>query len=206
MKTKIPKRGFDKLTPVKARIIAHLIGDGAHYKYKSNYYLKYEVRDEESLNSFSEDITSVYGLKTSWAWNTSGFTGKPIKFVFLRSKIAFEDMKRYATYFSKDWTIKKEFLDSSLEIKKEFLKALYDDEGSVYKEYKKGILKLYSTNEKGLNQIKRMLLQFGINTIIRKGYGAKRNVFALITYNLKEFYNKIGFNLTRKQDILKSLV
>ena len=61
-------------------------------------------------------------------------------------------------------------------------------------------------NKNGLEQIQNLLLEFGISSSIKSGYGAKRNVFAVITYNLRKFYNKIGFNLTRKQDILKSLV
>lgn len=207
MRIKIPKIGFEGLTPAKARIIAHLIGDGSHFiTGGTNYYLRYEVKDEELLDNFSNDIVSVYGFKTYSSWNPSGFTGELIRAVCLRSKIAFYDMKRYATYYSKDWIIKKELLNSSLKIKKEFLKALYDDEGSVFKEHKRGVIRLYSINEKGLKQVQKILLQFGIGTIMRSGYGARRNVFALITYDLKRFYNKIGFNLTRKQERLKSLL
>ena len=49
MKIKKLKSGFRKLTKEKARLIAHLIGDGAHYRHKHDYNLKYEVRDDESL-------------------------------------------------------------------------------------------------------------------------------------------------------------
>lgn len=33
------KKRFEKLTKEKARIIAHLIGDGAHYRHKHDYNL-----------------------------------------------------------------------------------------------------------------------------------------------------------------------
>ena len=99
MRIKKLKYGFQKLTKEKARIIAHLIGDGAHYITKHDYVLKYEVRDEESLRQFNDDIIKVYGLEPSWEWNTSGITGEPIKFVRLRSKLVYEDLLAYASYF-----------------------------------------------------------------------------------------------------------
>tara|TARA_Y100000310_G_C20172034_1_gene574125 strand:- start:31 stop:483 length:453 start_codon:yes stop_codon:yes gene_type:complete len=117
MRIKKPKKGFRKLTKAKARLIAHLIGDGAHYKTKHDYVLKYEVRDEESLQQFNDDIISVYGLKPSWEWNKSGITGVPIKFVRLRAKLAFEDLLRYSTYYSKDWELKPLMLNASIQIK-----------------------------------------------------------------------------------------
>ena len=62
MKTKQLKPGYEKLTSAKARIIAHLIGDGAHFKTNSDYVMKYEVRDIESLQQFNDDLIEVYGL------------------------------------------------------------------------------------------------------------------------------------------------
>lgn len=206
MKIKKLKNGFEKLTIEKARIIAHLIGDGAHYITRHDYNLKYEVRDEESLKQFNDDLIKVYGLKPSWEWNTSGFTGKPIQFVRLRSKLAFEDLLRYASYYSKNWKINSELLNSSKEIKREFLKTFFDDEGSVTKEGKRGIIKLYSINLEGLKQIQRILLEFNIQTKINSGYGCKRNVYAVLIKDLNLFYKEIGFNLNRKQEKLKRFI
>ncbi|MBW2976991.1 LAGLIDADG family homing endonuclease [Candidatus Woesearchaeota archaeon] len=200
MRIKKLKFGFGKLTKEKARIIAHLIGDGAHYKTKHDYVLKYEVRDEESLKQFNDDIIQVYGLKPSWEWNTSGITGEPIKFVRLRAKLAFEDLAKYATYFSKDWELKPLLTKAPKEIKREFLKALFDDEGSVRSRYE---IYLYSINKNGLNQIKNMLNEFEIDSRIKPGFGQRKNVYALIINDLKSFHAKIGFNLKRKQERLE---
>lgn len=198
MRIKKLKSGFEKLTKAKARLIAHLIGDGAHYQTKHDYVLKYEVRDEESLNQFNDDIIEVYGLIPSWEWNTSGITGKPIKFVRLRSKLAFEDLLRYSTYFSPDWKLKPVLLNAPQEIKLEFLKALFDDEGSVTDKYS---VLLYSINKSGLLQVKDMLKEFEIRSELKSGFGCKRNVFAL-SLKHKPFKDKIGFGLKRKQDKL----
>ena len=203
MRIKKLKKGSDKLTKEKARLIAHLIGDGAHYKTGHDYVLKYEVRDEESLQQFNDDIIKVYGLKPSWWLNTSGITGKPIKFVRLRSKLAFEDLLIYATYFSADWKLKLPILNTPLKIKKEFLRALFDDEGSVRSKWR---VSLYSINKKGLFQIKKMLKELRIESKVEVGFGCKRNVYALSIKDLKLFRNKISFSLIRKQQKLEEFI
>lgn len=207
MRIKIPKKGYKKLTKEKARIIAHLIGDGTCCKVKHDYNIQYEVKDKESLVQFHEDLISVYGLIPSWGQNPSGITGQMIKRVRLRSKLAFEDLEKYASYYSKNWEIKQPILDSTIEIKKEFLKALFDDEGSIFKVKYSKILRLYSINLDGLKQIQDMLLkEFNIESKITPGYGLKRNVYGLIVKDLKLFKEKVGFNLTRKQERLLQLI
>ena len=203
MRLKKLKRGFEKLTKAKARIIAHLIGDGALYKTNHDYVLKYEVRDDESLDQFASDVFKVYGLKPSYELNTSGFTGEIIEFVRLRSKLAYEDLLRYATYYSKDWKIFSLLLDSSKIIKKEFLKALFDDEGTVTKNQ----VVLYSINKKGLLQIMKILFEdFNIVSKLYPGYGERRNVYGLVINDIKVFKDKIGFSLVRKMQKLNTSI
>lgn len=202
MRTKILKKGFEILTSAKARIIAHLIGDGCVYKSNHDYNIKYEVKDLESLKSFEMDMTFVYGLKLTKGFKNSGKTGKPIPFIRLRSKLAYQDLLKYATYNSKDWEIKGKLASAAKSIKKEFLKALFDDEGSIITKGK-GIIKLYSINCKGLIQVQKMLLEYGIKSKISSGYGLKRNVYAILIKDLSDFYRELGFNLKRKQDKLE---
>ena len=206
MRTKNLKNGFKKLTIAKARIIAHLIGDGSVYQSNHDYNIKYEVKDLESLNSFEKDMIHVYGLKLTKGFKESGFTGKLIPFVRLRSKLTYEDLINYATYKSKDWKIKSKILQSSKQVRKEFLRAFFDDEGSVTNEGKRSIIKLYSINFKGLKQMQKMLLDFGVSSNIIPGYGAKRNVYAVLIKDLVKFNKEIGFNLKRKQDKLRHLI
>ena len=205
MKIKNLKNGFEKLTTAKARIIAHLIGDGAVYRSNHDYNVKYEVKDLESLNSFEKDMISIYGLKLTKGFKNSGITGKPIPFVRLRSKLVYDDLLKYSTYHSKDWKINNIILNSSRKIKREFLKAFFDDEGSVVPQGNKGIIKLYSINSNGLKQLQKMLLKFNIENRLDHGYGAKRNVYAVLIKDLNKFDEEIGFNLKRKENKLKSL-
>jgi hypothetical protein len=202
MRMHIPREGYEKLMPAKARIIAHLIGDGAHYKTKTDYVMKYEVKDIQSLSQFFDDMISVYGIEPKIEINKSGITGKPMLFVRLRSKLVYTDLLRYATYFSKDWHIKATFLRSSCAIKTEFLKALFDDEASVVNKK----IFLYSINNHGLHQIQEILKEFTIESYIQSGYGAKRNVYAVVIRDLIGFKRKIGFGLKRKADRLRDFI
>lgn len=169
------------------------------YRSRHNYNLRYEVTDEELLREYYYDLVSVFGLKPHWSKNPSGKTGKIIPVVNLRSKIAFEDLLRYAKYFSADWCLKEPFLSSGINIKREFLRSFADDEGSVIPQGKGALVRLYSINEKGLLQLQKLLLDFDISSKMVPGFGARRNVFALTIKEISKFSRRIGFNLSRKK-------
>ena len=93
------------LSKAKARLIAHLKADGCMMRAgrnKTNYWLKYEVKDKMQLQEFASDIKKVYGMDVKWGFNPSGFTGEPIPFAFIRSKLAFEDMTNYGFFYSQN--------------------------------------------------------------------------------------------------------
>lgn len=94
------KPGFEKLTAAKARVIAQLIGDGSLCRSRHDYHIRLEVKDEESRCQFHNDILKVYGLQPKWGTNPSGKTGELSKVVYIRSKLGFEDLLRYADYHS----------------------------------------------------------------------------------------------------------
>jgi len=203
---KIPKKGYEKLTKEKARIIAHLIGDGCVFRSNHDYNAVYEVIDQELLDSFEKDMLKIYGLKLTKGFNPSGKIKSTTPFLRLRSKLVYEDLLRYApSYFSKEWKIGNELMLSPKEIKREFLRAFSDDEGSVIGGAVK-IVRLYSINLEGLKQIQKILLDFNIESKIVKGFGAKRNVYAVVIKDLHLFAKEIGFSLNRKKEKLDELV
>jgi len=201
---KIKEQSSD-LQPAKARIIARLIGDGCIYR--SKYTIKYEVQDKESLSSFSHDVKDVYGLDIKYGSNLSGITGRPIPFVRLRSKKVYDDLMQYGPYDSYNWRISNIVFKANKDVKKEFLKALFDDEGTVHPSKK--IVKFYSVNLFGVMQVQSILQEFGIDSKIYAGYGCKRNVYGLVIVgetNLRKFANEIGFGLERKMIKLSKIV
>jgi len=204
MRIKKLKLGYENLTEDKARIIAHLIGDGCVYRSGlTNYIMKLEVKDEESLIQFEKDLITVYGLKPLRGFNPSGKTGELIPFVLLRAKRAYEDLLSYCDFRSATWFVPAEIFNANLSIKKEFLRALFDDEGTAIRIGKRVEIRLYSINYNGLSQIQLLLQDFDLQSKMRTGYGCKRNVYGLIMLDSHSFGKKIGFNLQRKQSKLE---
>ncbi len=207
MKIKNIKIQRNKLDKAKTRIIARLKGDGSISKSKSNYIIKYEVRDYDLLESFKKDIEKIYGLKMYSGFNPSGKTGKLIPFYAIRSIQIYNDLMRYGPFKSRTWIVPKEVYNSNKAIKKEFIKTFFDDEGTVilgkYPE-----VRLYSINLKGLYQIKNILKSdFCIESRISKGYGENRQVYGLIVRgdNLLKFNKQINFNCLRKKNKLNKI-
>ena len=197
------KQGHRKLTEAKARIIGHLIGDGCVFQSRTDYNIKYDNIDYELLNMFISDFSEVYGLNGKIAYKPSGKTGKLRPFVRIRSIRAFKDLRRYCSYYSSEWEVPKQILNSKKVIKKEFLMALFDDEGSVIPKGRKAIVRLYSINISGLKQVQELLSSFKINSKIVSGFGSKRNVFAITIKNIEQFQQKINFYCLRKKEKLE---
>ena len=118
VRIKIPKPGFEELTQSKARLIAHLIGDGCVYKCRTDYNIKYDNIDSELLNQFIEDLVKVYGHKPTFALKPSGKTGKLLPYVRLRSKLVYDDLKSYCDYASGVWRLPRQIKKSSKKMKK----------------------------------------------------------------------------------------
>lgn len=195
------------ISEAKARIIANLKADGAIWKSGTNYVIKYEVGNKEQLNRFKKDLENIYGISTKIILHNSGFTGKPFEAVYLRSKLVFEDLQNFGKYRSKNWDIPNEIMNSSMKIKAAFLRAFFDDEGSPIVSSKE--VRLYSINSNGLKEIANILNEFGIGTCIKKGYGAKRNVYAIIIRgkeNLLKFSKNIGFDIDYKKRKLNEII
>ena len=197
MRIKIPKEGYQELTVAKARLIGHFIGDGAVYRHKHDYIMKYEVKDRESLFQVYQDLMTVYGLPLTTGWHRSGKTGLLLPLVRLRSKLVYEDLLRYVeSYYSKEWKLRNILIHVPDDILTAFLQALYDDEGSVTQKQ----IRLYSINKPGLEQVKLLMERLGFRDLFfRSGYGEARNVYGLITKDFYLFSEVIGFSLERKQ-------
>lgn len=201
---KNPIRPQKGLTISKASLIARMMGDGAVYRHKHDYVIKYEVKDLDSLRSFAKEIKEVYGLTAKIGSNPSGKTGKPIPYARLRCKDAYEDLARYGRYGCLEWRVPRQIRKGSRAVQRAFLRSFFDDEGSVLETE----VRLYSTNLAGLKDIVRLLRDFRIETCIRGGFGLKRNVHAIIIKkeNARKFSENIGFGLKRKNEKLLALL
>ncbi len=193
--------------PTKARLIARLMADGAVYKVKSNYTMKYECQDMKLLESFANDFKEVYGLKPKKEWNKSGKTGRLLPGYRVRSIDAYKDLVSYSSYYSRKWRVPLEIIGASKDVQKCFVQAFFDDEGTVLR--KVNLLRMYSINKRGLEDVGLLLRSFGIPHKIRPGFGLKRNVYAIEVVGrekVRKFYLTFGSMCHKKKAAMESIV
>jgi hypothetical protein len=153
---------------VFSRVIAHLMGDGC----VTNRYLGYYNKDPYLLESFERDIVFLFGdihlIKGKVNSGTSLVQVQNKNILdFLRELVP--DFRSFSLFFPR-------FIDSR-ECKIEFLKAIYDDEGSV------GLRVFNKTNE-----IKRNL------TIASKSKKFILDIKGVLENDFKIKCNKIGYS------------
>ena len=84
-----------KLTLPKVRIIAHLLFDG--FVNPKNYQICFTCSSPQILQQFINDIDDIYGLKN---FTTEKLNDKGCKTIRFNSKLAIEDLYKYAKSFS----------------------------------------------------------------------------------------------------------
>ena len=130
---------------------------------------------------------------------------KPRYAINLTSKRVIQDLLNYSKSFkTKKWTVPKEIFNSNLEVKAAFIKGFFDSKGSASLKKPGGVyLSVCSWNKYPLLKIKKVLKDdFDINLSIIQD----RSVMKLKSsgyLNVKNYYEKIGFVIKRKQNNLK---
>ncbi|MAG39606.1 hypothetical protein CMI41_01410 [Candidatus Pacearchaeota archaeon] len=120
-----------KLTPIKARLIAHLLFDGTVISTGFNRIIRYINSSPELIEQFILDVEEIYGLKNPTIEENPERTYMRVSF---GSVLAFRDLMTYFNSYStskKNIKIPKKIMESKGAIKKEFLKAFFEDEGSI---------------------------------------------------------------------------
>jgi len=176
----------------KVRILAHLLFDGFVSECKNYCCLGYCNTSKALLEQFKRDMQAVYKLDPSDCRQRKG--GFVLRY-FCRA--AFDDVKRYAQFKTKD-CIPKDVIDGPNEWKAAFLRAFWDDEGMVcFKTLvdRRGYththryLEAFQKSINLLNQIRELHESFGI---ISRLNGNKMNISR--KENLIKFARLIGFS------------
>ena len=111
------------LTPKKAFLIGHLVGDGSICKRTKT--ISYCNKNHILVNVVAETIEEVFGIRAKISQHRNLF------YAVCHSKRAYEDLIKYTQYGSRSWTVPNEILSNPLTLGRPFLRALADDEGSV---------------------------------------------------------------------------
>jgi len=184
-----------QVTPEEARIHAHVCGDGslgiAKRKRGNKSELEYEVtytnKDSVLLNEFKADVKSVYNRVASQSgWN--------VKF---SSKRVFERLKELGAGDSHTWYISDQILESQKDVKRAWIRAFWDDEGTVGRN---GLL-ASSVNHHGLSQVCDMMRSIGVPAHITGPYRDKTSFKWHLRVNKRDvasFAMNIGFNSPQK--------
>ena len=195
-----------------ARILAHLMGDGCVAK-----YIRYHNKEQALLNQFKTDFVKLFGN----VHFTEGMSNSGTSFVNVQNKRIREILfKLHKDYRSEKIEIPKQILLSGKPIKKEFLKAFFDDEGcatmkfcQTSKEIKCAV-QLTSKSLKILRQIKKLLeKEFSItcNKLMQatKITGNKKFITWMLAItgkeNLIRFTDEINFYHPRKIENLNQI-
>ncbi|MFQ6009686.1 MAG: hypothetical protein ACE5J7_01015 [Candidatus Aenigmatarchaeota archaeon] len=197
----------------KTRIIAHCLFDGNVMP--KRYRISYGNKSKGLIRQFTGDFKKVYGLSKPYIyvdkWNCITAT--------FRSKLIIEDLLSYTpAYTTSDpkasTTVPREILKGSKQNKIAFLRAFWDDEGSVLLNKGSRSLVAVCYNDEVLLDIYKMHRDLGVDCILR----THRHEIAIHKEEyIRKFKKIIGFSDetivvkgnwvgSRKMDILDKLL
>jgi len=201
VKRRKPAFIVDGMTVEKARVIAHLQGDGC----VTNKMVKYCNNCLSLVKMFHKDFKITFGFESgkircddgNWVTQSG-------------ARDAIEYLKNYK-FSSRKWMVPKEIVDSSKKVKAEYLRSLFDDDGTIIFYDDAWRIRLYSVNKKALLDIQNILNNFNIISLIQGPYGPRKKYQLEIAQkiSIKKFCKKISFfhpeKIKKSRIILKTI-
>ena len=190
----------------KARICGYLAGDGtvSIRKERNTNTIHHEIRFFPDHESLIEPYISAFRK----AYNKEPKVKKRNNFYEIRinSKIVARDLLSICSFGTQNWTIPN---FTNLKCKIEWLRALFDSDAYVGKDY----IRIKMINKNGIESIKKLLNEFDIETSKIYSYKPPNKKWS-INYILdirkrgliKRFSKNIGFNHVLKREKLLNLV
>lgn len=194
------KKQEEKITIPKVRILGHLFFDGSLFKQDYHYTIMYINSSYNLVKQFIKDMFKIYGLKPTYFKKEKGVYIDHYRVKYY-SKEAYKDLIKYTnSYSTSDVSIKipDEILKGDINLKKEFIRTFWVDEGSVSIMGKKVSADLKNYNIiKQLGELHQELgLEFNIISY-KQGKGTYFKIYLKNNKeNLKRFYDYNLFNLS----------
>jgi len=195
----------------EARIHAHICADGYtnvsfarrdrrdiqqhHRKHvlRKYYHVRYSNTQPLLRELFKKDVADAYGRRAVVLGDEVEVEGKWI----------FDRLRKMGALDSYGWNVAPEILYGSKTTNTEWLKAFFDDEGTVDESHKR--VRIKSVNENGLRQVKQMLSRIKINSNIT-GPNCDKTWYLTVNYeNVERFRKLVGFRHPKRSERLENL-
>ena len=169
----------------KIRIIANLLFDGSVFRSKYHYGVMYVNSSDELTELMRNDIRKICGLEAHEE-QINGKVGTYSKIRYF-SRILYDDLLSHFPEFStssENCELPCWVMGGSKQIKKIFLQAFWENEGSISKD---GTLSADLKNKKVIEQLSKLHIDFGLKHYISV-YQKNGLAFKLILNRNKENY------------------
>ncbi len=186
IKGKGPQRGksllgykykkFNQWTPLLVNLVAHMLFDGAIKREGVLYY----NRSSALLNNFKNKMTTIYDGSPRIYKNDNGV-----------ARLAYHNVELGTFFLKKSSDLLDDIKKLPINFQLEFLKAFFDDEGSVDFRGMKRRIKGYQHNTRILHLIYKLLGNFKINSFVDDRFN---EIMVTRKENIKKFAAKINFS------------
>jgi len=200
------------MDPKEARIAAHVCSDGwminyleknslqivkgrRYHRDRRRYEVGYCNTNQKLLDEFANDIFDIYNIKVRKRKATD---------LLFKSKRVYLRVKELGGGNTRGWNIGKEIQNSNKKAKAFWLRAFFDDEGTVDK--LNLVVRVKSMNNAGLNQAKSLMSSIGITSRITGPNVDDSWYLTISRKDLVSFQKDIGFNHPRKKASLGNIL
>ncbi len=167
---------FDKWSAATVSLVSHILFDGT-IKYGGCVYTN---RSVSLLNHVTACMQAIYPFPPKRYESIPGVY-----------KIAFHNVELESFFRNKERELVKNIQGMDRELQQVFLRAFFDDEGSVYFIGNRRAVRGYQHNSKILNLIQRILKNFNIQSKVDKKYN---EITITRRENIERFARKINFS------------
>jgi len=200
------------MEPEEARIAAHVCSDGwmttyvekeslqivngrRYHRNRRRYEVGYCNTNKKLLKEFSKDVLGVYKITVRRRKSTD---------LIFKSKRVYSRIKELGGGNTLGWCIGNEILKSKKIVKIFWLRAFFDDEGTVDKT--NFVVRVKSMNSAGLNQARCLMNTIGVPSRITGPNCDDSWYLTVSRRDLMKFQKAIGFNHPGKKLLLDKIL
>ena len=192
----------------EARIAAHVCSDGwmityleknslqivegrRYHRARRRYEIGYCNTNKKLLQEFAKDVFEIYKIRVRKRKQTD---------LVFKSKRVYSRIQELGGGNTRGWNISQEIQNSGRSVKSSWLRAFFDDEGTIDKT--NFVVRVKSMNYVGLNQARSLLISLTITSRITGPNVDGSWYLTIPRKNLINFQEKIGFSHPKKKTLL----